>query len=44
MAASAILVPLAPNVSTKPKTKVSVVGVGSVGMAIGFSIMTKVFR
>ncbi|KAM3172371.1 hypothetical protein ACTXT7_014679 [Hymenolepis weldensis] len=41
MADASILVPLAPNVHTKPKTKVSIVGVGSVGMAIGFSIMTQ---
>ncbi|KAM7539017.1 hypothetical protein Aperf_G00000052199 [Anoplocephala perfoliata] len=41
MTEPSILVPLAPNVHTKPRTKVSIVGVGSVGMAIGFSIMTK---
>lgn len=41
MAEASILVPLAPNVHTKPRTKVSIVGVGSVGMAIGFSIMTQ---
>ncbi|VDD77441.1 unnamed protein product [Mesocestoides corti] len=41
MAENSILVPLAVNVHTKPRTKVSIVGVGSVGMAIGFSIMTK---
>lgn len=38
---NSILVPLVPNVHTKPRTKVSVVGVGSVGMAIAFSVMTK---
>nr|ADV35657.1 lactate dehydrogenase B [Taenia solium] len=41
MAEHSILIPLAPHVHSKPKTKVSIVGVGSVGMAIGFSIMTK---
>ncbi|CUT99280.1 L lactate dehydrogenase B chain [Echinococcus multilocularis] len=41
MAEHSILVPLASHVHSKPKTKVSIVGVGSVGMAIGFSIMTK---
>ncbi len=40
--AKSILVPLASTHPSQPRTKVSVIGVGSVGMAIAFSIMNKV--
>ncbi|VDK76601.1 unnamed protein product [Dibothriocephalus latus] len=36
-----ICIKVASDVKTKPKTKVTVVGVGSVGMAIAFTVMTK---
>ncbi|VDL98599.1 unnamed protein product [Schistocephalus solidus] len=37
-----ICIPIANDIKSKPKTKVTVVGVGSVGMAIAFTVMTKV--